>query len=258
MPHQTYQCPKCSRVLELESDLPPKIRPQCPNPACKGAPLNLKPQSSGLYFFDEAGKPTETFDSRENFTEFTCLCVLKRYALSAETIRTGFIAEKRRAGIDAIYLIVQGSLVLAEGDAERLFGDWDNPRIELVVVRATREGAFIPLRIRKMRDVLTEAVRREENGRNENGDDKPVAPPAGDWTDPLFCVVRELFALANLDPRHPPLIDVRYYYISRGDASAIDAPTRNAADDFIAATKLMIPSVGDVRFKFISERDLIA
>lgn len=212
--------------------------------------LGRKEQSkpSGIEFFQgSGGQAMPGADSREVFVGFACEQVMRDFDVGAVDLRRGIIPDSRKKAFAAAYLLAGGKMVRSEQEAERLEDAGEGAKLDLVLLQASRETEFGLDRLWRMRKTAQGLLAPEQQK-------VPVGLDAPGILHDTFRWFRRLTqALAGQSPETA----VRYVYVSRGDSSRIETDVRNEAEGIVAMTRRSLPLPAEVRFEFVSERELI-
>lgn len=179
----------------------------------------------------------------ETFEKFAFEQILKEYALTPNQIDDGWVDGEGDGGIDGFYVVVNGYLYGGDPGFQ-----WprENPHITLWILTCKHRDGFIEAPLTSMHATLSELLDCGKKRQDLVGD---YSETLLDARDHFLCAYK---ALARLDP----LIEIRFVYASRGDASVVSDAVKGRMLQLEEVVKKCFGRV-DVRSDFVGSRELL-
>ncbi len=195
-----------------------------------------------------------SMEDDEFFEFFSAQQVLRDYQLDPDEIKSGVVGQSTISdlpgtdgGIDAIYLLVNGRLIRDEDQAQDLKALKQNIVFDVIILQASLETGFALQRILRLKDTSENIFRIERS---------PDKLSEG-YNEPLLDSVRRFREAHRALLTKYPVINVHFFYATRGDASKVSVDVDSKAKELASEIKSILATITTCNFTFVGARDLI-
>lgn len=193
-------------------------------------------------------------EDNEFFEFFTAQQILRDHQLDPEEIKSGVVSQLAQSGlpgtdggIDAIYLLVNGRLIRDLDQAQELRTLKQNIVFDVIIIQSSLETGFSLDRILRLKDTSENIFRIER---------QPETFSETYNEELLDCIKRFREAHRALITKHP-VIQVGYFYATRGDSSKVAPDIEKKAKAIEADIPSTLATITKCNFTFVGARDLI-
>jgi AIPR protein len=195
------------------------------------------------------------YTDAEFFELFCSQQILRDYDVGSDDIETGMVGnndgsrkEGSDGGIDALYILVNGSPVNDADAARNLKSLKHKVQIDVVIIQASTQPGF----------TLDRILRLKDTSENIFSLDRAPEQFTETYNEALLDAI-ERFRLAHssLITKRPAL-HLSYFYVTKGDAANVAQTIKVKADEFAAsASSRLLGTISKCTFTFVGARELI-
>ncbi|MGB2679233.1 MAG: AIPR family protein [Candidatus Acidiferrum sp.] len=188
----------------------------------------------------------------EFFELFCAQSLLLNERLEEEEIKFGLIGGDSKsqngstdAGIDAIYVLVNGRLVRSPEDAEKEKSSYKpNVEINLVLIQASREEGFKLARLLRIKQAIVNIFSLDRQTFSENYNAQLREAIA------TFRTLHRVFATKHVT------VNVEYFYMTRGDVSSISSDVTGMKEEIETGASKILATIRKCDVNFIGARQI--
>lgn len=189
----------------------------------------------------------EEMDEGEFFEFFSANEILRNYSSSPTDIQNGIVGGGSDGGIDAFYLLVNGSFVNDKEAAENLKSLKQNVLVDLILIQSSREQTFSMARV----------LRIGETSENVLSLGKSPADFSEQYNESLLDAIDRFRIAHRVLAAKFPTLNVSYFYVTKGETEKISADVRLKAAAVEEKTKNLLATVTKASFTFVGARELV-
>lgn len=185
----------------------------------------------------------------EFFELFCAQSLLLNERLEEEEIKFGLIGGDNKsgtdAGIDAVYVLLNGRLIRSPEDAEKEKSSFKaNVEISVVLIQASREEGFKVARLLRIKHAIENIFSLDRDTFSEN------------YNSQLREAIDTFRALHRVFATKHVTVNIEYFYMTRGDIDSISADVLGLKKEVEAGTSKILATVKKCEINFIGARQL--
>jgi hypothetical protein len=193
-----------------------------------------------------------TMPDDEFFELFCAQSLLLNERLEEEEIKFGLIGADSKsqngstdAGIDAIYVLVNGRLVRSPEDAEKEKSSYkSNVEINVVLIQASREEGFKLARLLRIKQAIENIFSLDRETFSEKYNAQLLE------AIDTFRTLHRVFATKHVT------VNIEYFYMTRGDVSSISTDVAGMKQEIETGTSRILATIRKCAVNFIGARQI--